>query len=107
MIALPIAGRRVWFTGLGTQLKPNDPLLLVFDAARGEPFRVKSVTPENPAQRTRVVLQEFRTVSVLGDGPTAVKEASRQLERAATAYTEAGSDLGLPVPLSKFLDTIQ
>src|SRR4051812_17257398 len=29
------AGRRVWFAGLTTQLKPNDPLLLVFDAARG------------------------------------------------------------------------
>lgn len=87
------AGRRVWFTRLGTLLKPNDPLLLVFDAARGEPFRVKSVTPENPARRTRVVLQEFRTVAVFGDGRAAAREAGRRFQRAVTGFEEAVSDL--------------
>jgi hypothetical protein len=81
-------GRRVWFAGLATQLKPNDPLLLVFDAARGEPFRVKAVTPENPERRTRVVLQEFRTVPLTLDEKVATKAATDQIEAAVRGFRE-------------------
>jgi predicted phage baseplate assembly protein len=86
------AGRRVWFTGLTTLLKPNDPLLLVFDAGRGEPFRVKSVTTDNAAQTTRVVLQDFSSVSVLGDATAAGNQAAQMFSRAVAALEDAEFD---------------
>ncbi|HEX4610549.1 MAG TPA: hypothetical protein VH092_20335, partial [Urbifossiella sp.] len=86
------AGRRVWFTGLTTLLKPNDPLLLVFDAARGEPFRVKSVTPDSPSKTTRVVLQDFSTVSMLGDAAVAINQATKLFSHAVATFEDAEFD---------------
>jgi predicted phage baseplate assembly protein len=83
------AGRRVWFQGLTALLKPNDPLLLVFDAARGEPFRVEKVEPENAEQRTRVVLQDFRTEPIQFNPAAAMATAVRQVRAAVLAYREA------------------
>jgi predicted phage baseplate assembly protein len=83
-------GRRVWFAGLGTLLKPNDPLLLLFDGAQGEPFRVKKVDPESAEQRTRVVLEAFRTEPAFVLDAEAVRAARRLLLDALLAIGESG-----------------
>jgi hypothetical protein len=85
------AGRRVWFEGLTTQLKPNDPLLLVFDGASGQPFRVRSATPDNSSQTTRVVLQDFSSKPLLKDAD-AVTAAKKQFDAAIHAYEQAGDE---------------
>lgn len=85
------AGKRAWFNGLNTLLKPNDPLIVVFDTSKGEPFRVKKVATDNTAQTTMVVLQDFTTMALLADGGKALIETQRQMDRALFAYTEAES----------------
>src|SRR5262249_19050562 len=85
------AGRRVWFTGLATQLKPNDPLLLVFDGASGQPFRVRSATPDNPAQTTRVVLQEFSARPL--DVADPVNEFTKGAKKALALYDDSFNPL--------------
>jgi hypothetical protein len=92
------AGRRVWLDGLGTQLKPNDPLLLVFDAARGQPFRVKTVELENADQRTRVVLQDFRTEPPLVSDSEALQAARQIIGDALQSFDESGMAGSLEAP---------
>jgi predicted phage baseplate assembly protein len=53
------AGKRLFVQGITTQLKPNDPLLLVFTSGR-QPARADSVTPDAAAQRTTIILREFQ-----------------------------------------------
>ena len=91
------AGKRLFFQGLTTQLQPNDPLVLVFDAAPGEAFRVKKVTPDNPNQRTLVVLQDFAAIPVLVDNVTAIHVTFAAITAAIAAYhdsepIQAGAD---------------
>jgi phage-related baseplate assembly protein len=86
------AGKRIWFQGLTTLLKPNDPLIVVFDGALGEPFRVKKVVPDNPSQTTRIILQDFSAIPLLGDSAAALREAGRRLADAIALY-RSGSNV--------------
>jgi predicted phage baseplate assembly protein len=79
------ADKRVFFEGLNTLLKPNDPVLLVFDGSEGEPFRVKKIVPDNPNQRTMIVLQDFAATPLLAEPAAAVSTADRQLRGARKA----------------------
>lgn len=83
------AGKRVWFAGLNTLLKPNDPMIVVFDNAKGEPFRVKKVEPDNPSQTTMIVLQDFTTMPLLANAKAALQQVNIQINKAVFAYHEA------------------
>lgn len=50
---------RIYFAGVSTRLKPNDPLLLVFGDEPGHQVlrRVRSITPQAEASRSLVLLQ--------------------------------------------------
>jgi predicted phage baseplate assembly protein len=73
-------GKLVFLDGITTQLKPNDPLLLVFDASQ-EPFRVRSVTTDNTAQQTTVVLDSFSA-----DQPTDLTSIQQGIKTAIEQY---------------------
>src|SRR4051812_35294914 len=53
------AGGPLYFTGISTNLKPNDPLLADFGAAQ-EVYRVMTVTADPLADRTMVTVQPWR-----------------------------------------------
>jgi hypothetical protein len=67
----------LYFTGVATNLKPNDPLLLWFDS-KGEPklFRVKDVEVDADNGRTHVLLQ-----GVDAAAPTAIKAVGQVIEK--------------------------
>ncbi|MBW2636493.1 MAG: putative baseplate assembly protein [Deltaproteobacteria bacterium] len=49
---------RVYIKGINTNLKPNDPLLIVVGDDTPTPYRVKEVKPDAIADRTLITLQE-------------------------------------------------
>jgi hypothetical protein len=53
---------RVYLKGINTNLKPNDPMLIDFGAGPPQFVRVKDVQPDAAADRTLVMLQDWRVV---------------------------------------------
>src|SRR5207248_5915459 len=70
----------IYLAGTTTNLKPNDPLLIVFGAGakQQEPRRVQTVTPEPAFNRTRVDLQPSTVSAAVA---AAARAANRVIER--------------------------
>lgn len=54
------AGSPIYFKGVGTNLKEGDPLLVIFPNPGPQLFRVAKVKPEPAADRTKVMLQDWK-----------------------------------------------
>ncbi|HEU5330167.1 MAG TPA: putative baseplate assembly protein [Thermomicrobiales bacterium] len=99
----------LYFTGITTGLRPNDPLLLVFGPGVGEQvlLQVKTVTPEPMQNRTAVTLQvddTARFAALLDDAQTAVQRA-RDLQQANVGASRLAQRLDADVlaPLAEAL----
>ncbi len=84
-------GPRVYLSGIATNLKPNDPVLIDFGDG-GDPtvYRVLDVQPDATANRTLVTLQDWQVPPPPAEamaGPEAIAaEAKRQLSAVVTRY---------------------
>jgi len=54
---LPLGAESLYFKGLATKLKPNDPLLIICGASPPALLRVLTVEPDQAADRTKVKVQ--------------------------------------------------
>ncbi len=94
----PDDGPRVYLSGVSTNLKPNDPLLIDFgDTSGPELFRVKVVEPEAVANRTKVALQAWSTTAqtkqaaALAKKPTSRKARTSSLQALAAGLSKSAS----------------
>lgn len=68
--------QRIYLKGINTNLKPNDPLLIDFTGKDSPVFeRVKEVTPDPGANRTRVILQSASVSLHKTESLTAIRDA--------------------------------
>ena len=91
----------LYFAGITTGLRPNDPLLLVFGSGPDEQvlLRVKSVTPEPMQNRTAVTLQVDDTAwfaALLDDAQNTVRRA-RDLQQANVGNSQLARRLDADV----------
>lgn len=76
----------LYFQGIATNLKPNDPLLLVFEAQGQQVFRrVKAVETQAAEDRTKVILQEEVTPAEPAEESFDASAIAKVAERYATA----------------------
>jgi predicted phage baseplate assembly protein len=60
-------GGVVYFKGLSTGLRPNDPLLLGFGDGRPELYRVRKVEPSAPNDRSAVTVEPWAGLAAVAD----------------------------------------
>ena len=92
----------LYFQGTSTNLKANDPLLLNFGDDRIV-RRVKTVEPENAANRTKVTLQEAPTAEASVPG---AKQLSGTPESLGAAENSSGNQNKQPDCAFEKLDTL-
>ena len=85
--------RTIYFKGIATNLKPGDPILIVASAPRV--YRVESVTPDPPADRTKVTVTPWLPESVaareqLIAAPRALADAVREITERFSDTAKAG-----------------
>ena len=75
-------GPRVYLKGIGTNLKPNDPVLINFGDPQGPKlFHVKAVTTDASAYRTKVTLQPLLTIQTAAAAKAAASPVSEPLTK--------------------------
>jgi hypothetical protein len=101
----------LYFEGVTTKLKPNDPLLLVFSDVVGEQFvrRVRSVEPDAAANRTRVRLIVPATPPVvpsIADAVQNVHQIAKRYKQIALFGVSQNATSRRTVAVLKHLETL-
>jgi len=88
-VLLPLRAESLYFKGIATKLKPNDPLLISCGASTPTLLRVLTVEPDQAAGRTKVMVQAWQRVATHPVVPAAV------MDEAPASATVADSVAGL------------